>query len=321
MRGTALHTFALAACALVLNDQRANAQNITGYRYWFNDDVAAATVVDVTPTPVLDTELSLNSAALPPGHHLATIQFRDADGKWGAPSTAHFVRQGATVNALEYWYDDAIAASTTLNVTPAQAPQVNVPLEAGDLEVGFHTVTVRTIDAIGEKSVPYTIGLSRNGGLITGYEYWIDDLIAERVSNTIGPGGMVDLIANLPVPTTEGPHTFTIRFRDEDGGWSVPLSSTFDFFLGLDEIPGVSNYLVFPNPATAELGLRLDATQEGILNLSVLDATGRTVQVLNNWVVLGTAQRTWDISSLAPGSYRLLISESERQLQIPFVKQ
>lgn len=308
-------------CLALLLAGEVQGQNITGYRYWFNDDVSTATVVDLAPDPVVEAELVLNSAALPVGHHLATIQFRDADGHWGAPWTEHFVQRGATVNALEYWFDDAVGDAVTASVTPGTAPLINIPLNSGDLDIGFHTVTVRTIDAYGERSVPYTMVLARNGGVITGYEYWIDDAVAERTSNPIGPAGTVDLIANLPVPTTDGEHTFTIRFRDADGGWSVPMSSSFNFFLGLDEIPGLSNYLVFPNPATSELGLRLDAAQANTLELSILDATGRTVKSMGPWSVLGLAQTSWDISSLARGSYQLRISGNDHQIRIPFVKQ
>lgn len=311
----------LLPAALVLVTATAQAQNITGYRYWFNDDVASAVTVDVTPTPELDAALSLNSAALPAGHHLATIQFRDADGHWGAPWTEHFTQKGGTVNAIEYWFDDNAGDATTANMTPGTAPLYSTPLDATALPVGFHSVTVRTMDASGERGVPYTVPFARNGGMITGYEYWLDEAIADRTTGSIGPAGVVDLVAGLPVPTTDGTHLFTIRFRDEDGGWSVPLSSTFNYFVGMDEIPGLSNYLVFPNPAVDVLSIRLDAARAGTLDLSILDATGRRVGGLNKWSVLGTAQHNLDISTLARGSYQLLIAEDTHQVRVPFVKQ
>ncbi|MEO8591303.1 MAG: T9SS type A sorting domain-containing protein [Flavobacteriales bacterium] len=321
MRKTRLHTPLITACMLLFGSTHTQAQNITGYRYWFNDDLATSTVVDLSATPVLDQQVVLNSSALPAGHHLATLQIRDADGHWGAPWTAPFTQLGATVNAIEYWFNDEVDDATTASVTPGMAPLFMAPLDASALPVGFHTVTVRTIDAIGVRSVPYTVGFTRHGGAITGYEYWIDDAVADRVSNTIGPAGTVDLIAALPVPTTEGAHLFTIRFRDAEEGWSVPLSSTFNFSIGLDEIPGLSNYLLFPNPVSDELSLRLDADAARNLDLSVLDATGRTVQSMANWSVQGTTQRNWDISALARGSYLLRIVGNDRQILIPFVKQ
>ncbi len=315
------HTPLIAACALLLSAATADAQNITGYRYWFDDNVASATTASLAPTPVADAELTLNSAALPPGHHLATIQFRDADGHWGAPWTEHFVQRGTTVNAIEYWFNDDIGGAITASVTPGASPQITAPLNAATLPLGFHTVTVCTIDARGERSVPYTVDFTRNGGAITGYEYWIDEAIADRTPGSIGPAGVVDLIASLPISTTEGEHLFTIRFRDAEEGWSVPLSSTFSFLVGIDEIPGLSNYLLFPNPVSDQLSLRVDATEARSLQLEVLDASGRTVQRLGNWNVSGTAHNTWDASMLVRGSYLLRITSSERSMQLPFVKQ
>lgn len=311
----------LALTLALLGWAHAQAQNITGYRYWFNDNVTAATVVNITPTPVIDQNITLNSASLPVGYHLVTLQFRDADGLWSAPWTSLFAQRGTTVNALEYWFNDDAANITTANVTPGTAPLITAPLASNSLPVGFHTVTVRTVDGRGERSVPYTVNFTRNGGAITGYEYWLDDVIEDRVSAEIGPAGTVELIAALPVPTTDGEHLFTIRFRDADGGWSVPLSSTFNFFVGLDEIAGVSNYLLFPNPANEQLSLRVDATMATDLNIQVIDGSGRIVQSLENWNVSGTAHRSWDISSLARGTYLLRITSGDRYIHMPFVKQ
>lgn len=310
------------ACALAISSlAAAQAQNITGYRYWFNDDVAAATVVSLPPGTIIDQTITLGSNALPVGHHLVTLQFQDADGKWSAPWTSHFTQRGTTVNALEYWFNDDAAGSTTVDVTPGAAPLMNAPLNSNPLPVGFHTVTVRTVDGRGERSVPFTVGFTRNGGAITGYEYWLDDAVADRVAEDIGPGATVDLIDALPVPTTEGDHLFTIRFRDTEGGWSVPLSSTFSYTVGLDELHGVSSYLLFPNPVSDQLSLRVDAIDAPALQIQVLDASGRTALAFENWSPSGTAHRSWDIAALARGSYMLRITSADRSIHLPFVKQ
>lgn len=310
------------ACALAISGlATAHAQNITGYRYWFNDDVANVTVVSQPPSTVIDQTVTISSNALPVGHHLVTLQFQDADGKWSAPWTSHFVQRGTTVNALEYWFNDDAAGSTTVNVTPGAAPLMNTPLNSNPLPVGFHTMTVRTVDGRGERSVPFTVGFTRNGGAITGYEYWLDDAVADRIAEDIGPGATVDLIDALPVPTTEGDHLFTIRFRDTEGGWSVPLSTTFSFTVGLNEILGVSNYLLFPNPVSDQLSLRVDAIDATVFHVHVIDASGRTALALENWSASGTAHRSWDIATLALGTYMLRITSADRSIHLPFVKQ
>ncbi|HEY0975856.1 MAG TPA: T9SS type A sorting domain-containing protein [Flavobacteriales bacterium] len=321
MRKNILPASLVAAVGLLTGSASVQAQNITGYRYWFDDNVPAATVVTVAATPVLDTELVLDAAALAPGHHTATVQFRDADGHWSAPWTSLFVQSSSIINGIEYWFDDQAGSAVTADVTPAVDPLITAPLDAGALPVGFHTVTMRTIDGRGVAGVPYTTTFTRNGGAINGYEYWLDDNIAERTTNSIGPDGTVDLIANLPVPTNDGDHHITIRFRDEEGGWSVPLSSAFSFIIGVDELPGISNYLLFPNPVNDQLSLRLEAQGDRQLDLTVFDATGRQVESLGNWGVNGTVHRSWDVTQLAPGRYLLRIQAEGRSFQIPFVKQ
>lgn len=321
MRKNILPGSLVAAIGLLVGSASLQAQNITGYRYWFDEDAAAATVVTLAAAPVVDTELVLSAASLPSGHHTATVQFRDADGHWSAPWTSLFVQSSTTINGIEYWFDDQAGSAVTADVAPTPAPLITTPLDASGLPVGFHTVTMRTIDGRGVRGVPYTTSFTRNGGAINGYEYWLDDNIAERTTNGIGPDGTVDLVANLPVPTSDGDHHITIRFRDEEGGWSVPLSSAFSFIIGIDELTGISNYLLFPNPVNDQLTLRLEAEGDRQLDLSVLDATGRTVKTLGNWSVNGSVHRGWDMAQLAPGRYLLRIQAEGRSFQIPFVKQ
>lgn len=298
----------------------APAQNITGYRYWFNDDNATMVQVATAPTPLLSTTVQLNSSSLPVGLHTATIQFHDADGHYTAPYTSTFAQHGSTVQALEYWFNDSANDAVQIAATPAADFDLSVALDAGALPTGFHTVTVRSLDARGEWSVPYTTTFIRSGGNITGYEYWIDDQIQDRVMNSIGPAMTVDLVEELPLNTTDGDHTFTIRFHDETEGWSVPLSTTFSFATGINEIAGVSNYLLFPNPVGDGVTLRLDATERKDLQVSLLDATGRVVMAPTNWTVLGLSHHRWDTSALSNGSYLVRITSGDHTFHIPFIK-
>ena len=54
------------------------------------------------------------------------------------------------------------------------------------------------------------------------------------------PNTVVDLIADLPTATTSGTHFFTIRFSSVNGIWSAPLTTQFDYFTSIDELPGIS---------------------------------------------------------------------------------
>jgi len=298
-----------------------DAQSITAYRYWFDDDIADLVNVPVTATPEMSTTISFNSASLPVGYHLVTVQFKDADAHWSSPYTSIFSQKGATLTALQYWFDDATADATQLSVTASANLDLSTNLNVGTLPLGLHQVTLRVKDERGEWSVPYTTLITRGGGQITGYEYWIDDQVADRVMNTIGPADMVNLISDLPLNTPAGEHLFTIRFHDEANGWSVPITTAVTIYVGIKELPGVSSLLVFPNPVQDQLTLRLDAQTASAFEVSMLDATGRMVIAPTDWNVQGLALRSWNTAALNAGPYTVRISSADHVVNIPFIKQ
>ncbi|HQV38764.1 MAG: T9SS type A sorting domain-containing protein [Flavobacteriales bacterium] len=311
----------LLCAALGLLLSATQAQNITGYRYWFDDAIADLVTVSLSPTPVVDAQISMNSAGLAIGYHTVTVQFRDADVHWSSPYTSVFSQKGGTITALQYWFGDDAGSASTLDVTPAAEIDLTASLDASDLPLGLHNVTIRGLDDRGEWSVPYTTTMARGGGMITGYEYWIDDQVADRVMNPVGPATVVDLISDLPLNTPPGDHTFTIRFRDEAEGWSVPITTTVTVYVGIDELPGVNSLLVFPNPVQDQLTLRVDAQTFTDMEVSLLDASGRVVEAPTNWSVTGLAHRTWDTSAFPAGVYTLRIISSARAITLPFIKQ
>lgn len=311
----------MATATMLLLIGRAEAQNITAYRYWFNDDIANLVNVPITATPNMNTSISFNSAALPVGYHLVTVQFKDADAHWSSPYTSVFSQKGGTVTALQYWFDDATASAILHPITPTANLDLSVALDASALPLGLHHMTLRGKDDRGQWSVPYTTMITRGGGRITGYEYWIDDQVDDRVMNTIGPADVVDLISDLPLNTSPGDYTFTIRFRDEAEGWSVPVTTTVAVYVGIEELPGVSSILLFPNPVQDQLTLRLDASISASYDVSILDATGRVVAAPTNWQVAGLTHRSWDTASLAPGTYTIRITNGDRAAHLPFIKQ
>ncbi len=310
----------MAPALVLLMTGLAHAQNITAYRYWFDDDIAALVEVPVASTTLVSTQLVLNSTGLPVGHHTVTVQFKDSELRWSAPYTSTFSQKGGTLTALEYWFNDDAAEATQLSVTPAAALDLNASLNASALPVGLHRVTMRGRDERGEWTVPYSSVITRGGGPITGYEYWIDDQVADRVMNSIGPADVVDLISDLPLNTTQGEHTFTIRFHDEADGWSVPVTTTFSYIVGIDELPGVNSFLLFPNPVQDQVALRLDASLPSNLQVSILDAAGRVVEAPSNWSVQGITHRTWDTAMLPAGMYTMRITSAEHAINLPFVK-
>ncbi|HMQ76668.1 MAG TPA: T9SS type A sorting domain-containing protein [Flavobacteriales bacterium] len=298
----------------------AQAQQIDGYRYWFDDDAASAVTTTVGATDELTLSTVWPTGSMAPGYHRVSFQFRDTNGEWSVPGTRQFVRGAHDIIGYRYWVNDDIGTLTTGSVGPAQTADLNALIDPGSLTRDYNTVTIQFRDADGEWSVPKTSVFVLNSGLVNGYQYWIDDDIANSQSGSIGPADVVDLIADLPTGVPNGNHLFTIRFSGANGSWSVPLTAEFSVILSTPELPGITDLLLFPNPATDQLGLRLTTDQARTLQLEVLDLSGAVVADLSSWSVSTTAHRSWDISALASGSYLLRITGEHGAWTTRFVK-
>ncbi len=299
----------------------AQAQQLDGYRFWFNDDVSNAVTTDVAATTELTIAEAWPVGSLPPGHHRVSIQVRDTSGDWSVPQTRYFTRTGQPISSYRFWVNDDVAVITTGTIGPNMVVDLNSVVDPGQLTKDFNTVTIQFQDADGAWSVPVTSSFVKNTGLVNGYAFWIDDDITNSISGTIGPDDLVDLIADLPTGVPAGEHTFTIRFSGANGTWSVPLTTTFISDVSVEELPGVTELLLFPNPVTDQLGLRLSSDGARELELQVLDLTGSLVLDLSSWAVSGHATRQWDIGPLARGSYLLRILNANGAWVAPFVKQ
>ncbi len=299
----------------------AQAQSIDAYRYWFDDAASGAVTTTVAPTAELVLNTTLPTGSMAAGYHRVSMQFRDTDGNWSSPHTTSFSRSATTVNGYRYWLNDDPGALVNGTLTPGSTVDLSTLLSTNTGTRHFNLLTIQFQETDGLFSAPITKAFARGTGVVNGYEYWIDDAIADRVSNGIGPAGVVDLIADLPTSTTVGDHVFTIRFSSENGTWSVPLSSTFSFTVGVEELPGISDLLLFPNPATEQLGLRLQSTEAHTLHLEVLDVSGHQVLDMGLWGVTGSAWNNWDISGLARGTYLLRVTGEKGAWNTRFVKQ
>ena len=299
----------------------ARAQQIDGYRYWFDDDVISAVTTTVSATTELTLATNWPTGAMEPGYHLVSIQMRDTSGDWSVPRTHYFTRGNHAISGYRFWVNDNVGSITTGSIGPSMEVNLNNLIDPGTLPNDFNNVTIQFNDADGEWSTPLTSTFVKNTGEVNGYEYWIDDDIANSSTNTIGPGGVVDLIADLPTGVPAGTHFFTIRFSGTNGTWSVPLTAQFSSSVSIAELPGISDLLLFPNPVTAELGVRLNTDASRTLNLRVTDINGAVVRDLSSWNVCGTTYRNWDLSDLASGTYLLRIDDGSGAGNIRFVKQ
>jgi len=298
---------------------QATAQDITEYRYWYNDDVANAVTQTVSAAPDLALATTLPTGTMAPGFQRITMQFNDGQN-WSAPLTQVFKRSSAAITGYRYWFNDDPSTLASASVTPNAMVNLNGILNAISSESHFNQVTLQFTDADGEYSAPITRTFVHGIGPVSGYEYWIDDDVAGRTSGTVGPSDVVDLIADLPTNTTAGTHLFTIRFKGDPDGWSVPLTTEYTFYTAIVELPGLTDVTVFPNPTTESIGLRMTAEGARKLEVSVIDLKGALVLQFPTWNITGAAYQSWSLEWLSSGKYFLHIKEGTNSWTYPFVK-
>ena len=296
-----------------------NAQNITGYRYWYNDDMANIITQTVDPAQSIDLAAALPTTGMEPGYHRITIQFSDGTD-WSAPLTNVFKRSGANITGYRYWLNNDPSTLTSVSVTPGDLIQLNSLLANVSTDRDYNLVTIQFMDSDGEYSAPLTQVYVKGIGKVSGYEYWIDDEIDARITGSIDPVGVADLIADLPTYSDSGDHLFTIRFKGDPEGWSVPMTTEFFFFTSVAELKGISDVTVFPNPTTAQIGVRLTTLSARRLEVSVIDSKGTLVEHFQTWNISGTAYQNWNVERLTSGRYFLLLVDGIHSWSVPFVK-
>jgi hypothetical protein len=139
-----------------------------------------------------------------------------------------------TIKSWEYWFDTNIGGRTVMAITPVAQLNLSQPISANALTNGFHVIHIRFKDDSARYSSVISQHfykaplLSGDTNKITDYEYWIDNNIGARISNSITPQNNPQVVAGLDLSAiTSGFHVFNIRFKDERKMWSSAQSQYF----------------------------------------------------------------------------------------------
>lgn len=106
-------------------------------------------------------------------------------------------------------------------------------------------------------------------------------------------------------------HKLRIRFISDNYEEGNGFTMTYETETGVEEHNGLSNIVVYPNPATSNLNVELNSENEGQLNFRIVDMMGRTISNESVENYGGSLHHTINVSNLAKGIYMLRI-ESEQ---------
>jgi len=214
--------------------------NITGYKYWFDNEQDEAIMVDIPDSPSFTFDKSLDIGSLNEGLHTIHCRFLDTKGYWSSAVSRFFIipseGQDTTdkvITSVEYWFDSSIGDKITKLVGPATAIEYLEAIDVSNLKDGLHTITFRLKD----KSMTASSSVTKfflkipeepaNGeNIITAYRYWLNDstIYTREISDQAPVIVLLDTIDMKLL--AEGDYIVNMQFKDSMGLWSGTISDT-----------------------------------------------------------------------------------------------
>jgi len=110
----------------------------------------------------------------------------------------------------------------------------------------------------------------------------------------------------------------TANQNHRSGGFTLNVLAAIP--TGLAELPTIAELKLWPNPAQDELNISLNNSRLGIVPITVIDLTGRTVISESQNMALGVNTLRLNTSDLQPGLYMVRIGNDARSVAHRFLK-
>lgn len=275
-----VHITSFLCLMLVLLPLTLNAQKtITGYRYWFDNDVSTMQNKDIEGD---GCQITLDVKSMSEGVHILSIMFKDSEGLWSVPHSQPFYRavsQSKTnlENGVIY-FDGNTKSQQTLTMKNGV---ISSDMDVSSLSDGIHTVHVIAKGSGGRWSVPCQQPFIKFSKPATTElllaEYYFDSDYSPKMMQKAEDG---TLSADVDVSTlTAGIHTINIRHLSSNGRWSTPYSQCFLKMPGRYIATADSVEYYFDTNANMRHAMALSDNQEIISNLST-DSLSEGMHVL-----------------------------------------
>ena len=212
----------------------AQAQDITQYEYWTDDDYAGRSVASYAGG---DISLSISTEQLSAGIHYLNFRAMRSDNVWGhyyrylyyIPVISQTQSTDAGNMTLEYWLDDNIVDKDSKAVGDGN---VSLTIDISTLSPGVHYFNCTPITESGERGSSWryvfyvpTIADQAPNANIAGGEYWLDDDYAGKVSVTSSDTQQAFTIAVSQLKS--GVHYFNYRALDSEGRYGNYVRQLF----------------------------------------------------------------------------------------------
>ena len=258
------------------------AQTVTTAEYFFDTDpgIGNATSFALTSGTSISENVSVNVDALSLGFHILGVRVQQDDDQWSQTKTSSFYKftpivSPETLVAAEYFFDTdpGLGNGTALSITTENTVSSTFTVDASALSTGYHTLTVRVQDDLGQWSVNHTgrfymVDLPGTSDQIIAAEYFFDDDpgLGEGTALALTAGS--ELNQTYAIPTeglSNGFHILTFRTKNELGLWSTNRSGRF--FVFTPRLPSNVTLLEYYFDVDPGIGLGQQLTVEDVASL------------------------------------------------------
>ncbi|WP_452228924.1 T9SS type A sorting domain-containing protein [Lacinutrix sp. MEBiC02404] len=237
--------------------------NLAGAEYWFNTDPGQGNgnPLTISGSPSDTTQnFAIPLETLDTGFHTIGIRTQNLDGTWSLYDKKVFyvseeIAGGDPVSNIagaEYWFNadpgQGNGNPLTISGSPSDTSQ-NFVIPLGTLDVGFHTIGLRTQNLDGtwslyDKKIFYVseeIDGSDPVSNIAGAEYWFDADPGQGNGNPLTISGSPNETSqNFVIPLgilDAGFHKLGLRTQNLDGTWGIYEKKIFYVFKAEDNQP------------------------------------------------------------------------------------
>ena len=218
-----------------------HAQKIKAYEYWVDDDPSTKVFTSITPVTNLHLQQALPVNMCSPGFHIFNIRFIDTTNTWSVISSQYFVKNPPAtetdrqIAAYEYWIDDNSASRIYQTVVPSSQLHLTNPLDLNSVSMGFHVLSLRFKDNMGNWSSTQTQYFTKYGSpriipnKIVYCRFWYDtDMATQETLNLRLPAAIYNWADTVETPfLTIGNHTINYQFKDSSQTYSSISTDTF----------------------------------------------------------------------------------------------
>jgi pimeloyl-ACP methyl ester carboxylesterase len=200
-------------------------QQLTKYRYWFDNSFSSA-ITTVSTDSVINLSLNVNN--LLAGYHTLNFQSQDANEKWSAVISSHFLKLSQTTNAnskYRYWFDNDFDDAITIVSSDIE---ITLSIDVTNLTNGYHQLHFQTLDNTGAWSSITTssiLNVSILSAANINYRYWFDNNFNQSVTSASSTES-INLSLNLDL-LSDGYHQLNFQSQDGTGLWSSVVSQYF----------------------------------------------------------------------------------------------